>query len=212
VRDEEDDDEVRGGPGWFATLLGAALLLAAGFAVGVVVGAVREEPAMLLQYVTGKSQTLPAPAALPSLAAVTRPAAPAPPMPAPPAEAEAAALEPRSSAVAPSAPPPPARANQALIVPGSPSAQPAAAASAQPGRIRFAVQVGAFAQSSEAEKLEAQLKRKGLPAYIQPATGERDSRWRVRIGPLVSRDEADRVAAKLKTQDKLPVWVLEESS
>ena len=50
MRNDEDEETVVGGPGWVATLFGAALLLAAGFAVGLVVGAVREEPAMVLQY------------------------------------------------------------------------------------------------------------------------------------------------------------------
>jgi DedD protein len=192
VRDEEDDEDVRGGPGWFATLIGAALLLAAGFAVGVVVGAVREEPAMLLHYVTGQGASLPAPApgsaaapakaSSPTLPTAPAPEAPPAPRPAPPVIAPAANVE---------------------------SAPPVAAAASTPAR--FAVQVGAFAQSEEAERLEAELERKGLPAYVQPATGARDSRWRVRVGPLRSREEADKVAARLKAQDKLPVWIMEES-
>jgi len=101
------------------------------------------------------------------------------------------------------------RPAQPVIAPATPS-EPAPQVASAP-RTRFVVQVGAFAQSLEAEKLEAQLRRKGLPAYVQPATGERDSRWRVRVGPLATRDEADKVAAKLKTQEKLPVWVFEES-
>jgi cell division septation protein DedD len=192
VRDDDDDDDVRSGPGWLVTLFGAALLLAAGFAVGLVVGAVREEPAMWLQYVTGKSATLPAPAAAP--------------LAPPPAPAAVPAREPRE--VAPSIVAPP---SQAVLAPAAPSEPLPSVGSAPAAGTRFAVQVGAFSQSSEAEKLEAQLKRKGLPAYVQPSTGAPDSRWRVRIGPLASRDEADRVATKLKTQDKLPVWVLEES-
>lgn len=196
--DEEEEEDVREGPGWLATLLGAGLLLAAGFGVGLVVGAVREEPAMLLQYVTGKSATLPAPSpvAPPSLvpAAGARPTA-APPAPEPdPVMAE----EP-----APRRAPP-------VLAPAAASPPPSVASGATVGG-RFAVQVGAFSASAEAGKLEALLVRKGLPAYVQPATGDRESRWRVRVGPLPTREEADRVAAKLKSQDKLPVWVLEES-
>ena len=214
---EEEDDDVRGGPGWFATLVGAALLLAAGFAVGVVVGAVREEPAMLLQYVTGQTASLPAPASAPSPAAPP-PSAPAPPESNPPVEA--AAPPARQAAAAPPArapeAAPPARspaavppAPQAVIAPARPGAPPVASSS--PAGARFAVQVGAFAQSGEAERLEAELRSKGLPVYVQPATGARESRWRVRVGPLASRAEADKVAARLKAQDKLPVWILEES-
>ena len=87
MRDDEEDD-VRGGPGWFATLIGATLLLAAGFAVGLVVGAVREEPAMLLQYVTGQTSNLPAPASPPPAGAPAGPQA-APSAAPPPVEAAA---------------------------------------------------------------------------------------------------------------------------
>ncbi len=215
MRDEEDDD-VRGGPGWFAALLGAGILVLAGFAVGVVVGAVREEPAMLLQYVTGRTADLPAPrpgvdavAPVPVRAAPAEPAAPEEEEPfadaPPPVEAAApAAIAPSQAAdgeAPPSRPAPP-------VVATGPREVAAVAPSAG---LRFAVQVGAFSQSSEAERLEAQLKRKGLPVYVQPSTGDRDSRWRVRVGPLPTRAEADRVAARLKSQDKLPVWILEDS-
>lgn len=190
---DEDDDDTRGGPGWFATLIGAALLLAAGFAVGVVVGAVREEPAMLLQYVTGQTASLPAPASAPVAPPPASMPPPAPARPTPPVES---AAEP---------PPQPVIA----AAPVRDAAPPVAAA--PPAAVRFAVQVGAFSQSSEAERLEADLRRKGLPVYVQPATGAQESRWRVRVGPLPTRAEADRVAARLKSQDKLPVWILEES-
>lgn len=201
MRDDEED-EVRSGPGWVVTLFGATLLLAAGFAVGLVVGAVREEPAMLLRYVSGRGSTLQAPPAV-----EPAPAPASPPRAEAPAET-ARAVAPSSSKLqtAPAPRPPPA-----VIAPGTASERPPPVSSAPAARPRFAVQVGAFADSSEAEKLQAQLKRKGLPVYLEPATGARDSRWRVRIGPLASRDEADRVAAKLKAQEKLPVWVLEES-
>jgi DedD protein len=205
--DEEEDDDFRSGPGWFATLFGAMLLLAAGFAVGVVVGAVREEPAMLLRYVTGKSAAMPAPAA-------SQPATPSLPVPAsapPPAAAPPPQPPSVTSAAEEAAPAAPERVPQPVIAASPPADGRASAATASSSAARYAVQVGAFAQSSEAEKLEAQLKRKGLPAYVQPATGARDSRWRVRIGPLASREEADRVASRLRTQEKLPVWVLEDS-
>ena len=214
MRDEEDDD-VRGGPGWFAALLGAGILVLAGFAVGVVVGAVREEPAMLLQYVTGRTADLPAPrpgvdavAPAPVRAAPAEPAAPEEEEPfaeaPPPVEAAAPAASPRVEAAAPAASPRPA---PPVVATG-----PREVAAVEPSAgSRFAVQVGAFSQSSEAERLEAQLKRKGLPVYVQPSTGDRESRWRVRVGPLPSRAEADRVAARLKSQDKLPVWILEDS-
>jgi DedD protein len=70
--------------------------------------------------------------------------------------------------------------------------------------------VGAFAESAPAEKLAERLRRKGLPVFVTPGAGQRDSRWRVRVGPLASRAEAERVAARLKSEDRLPTWVIEE--
>lgn len=194
---EDGPEEGRGG-GWLATVVGAGILLAAGFALGVVVGAVREEPALLLQYVRGEGDRVPAPAAGP---VPTAPPGEEPP-PAPAARPEGA-----------SGPPAPA--------PGPVAAGPAAPMIAPPGPgsgaetgplapARFAIQVGAFADSVQAEQLEERLRDKGLPVYLQPTTGAADARWRVRVGPVESRAEADRLASRLKSQDGLPVWVLEE--
>lgn len=194
MRDEEEDDDVRGGVGWFATLLGAGLLLAAGFAVGVVVGSVREEPGILLRYVAGRSEDLPAPRPAPDAPVVA-------PVPSPPETAPA-----KPSSIPEAAPV--QRPTAPLVAQASRAAPPQVATA--PG-MRFAVQVGAFAQWSEAEKLEARLRRKNLPAYVLPATGASESRWRVRVGPLETRDDADRMATRLKAQENLPVWVLEET-
>jgi DedD protein len=75
---------------------------------------------------------------------------------------------------------------------------------------QLAVQVGAFAESGAAERLAEVLRRKGFPVYVTPGTGEAGSRWRVRVGPLGSREEAERTAARLKLDEKLPTWVVDE--
>ena len=73
------------------------------------------------------------------------------------------------------------------------------------------MQVGAFAESSAAEELASSLRSSGLPVYVSPsAAAAGDQRWRVRVGPLATREEADRIAARLKTKEKLPTWVLTE--
>ena len=75
MRAEVEEEEFRGGPGWLATFVGAGILLAAGFALGLVVGAVREEPAIVLRYVTGQGAQVPAPAAVPAAAPAPQDAA-----------------------------------------------------------------------------------------------------------------------------------------
>jgi len=76
--------------------------------------------------------------------------------------------------------------------------------------VEFAVQVGAFGDAASAEKLAATLRRKGFPAFVSPSTGDAGARWRVRVGPLATRPEADRTAARLKAEERLPTWVVEE--
>jgi DedD protein len=86
---------------------------------------------------------------------------------------------------------------------------PIAAIEAEP-TARLAVQVGAFGDAASAEKLAGTLRRKGFPAFVSPSTGDSGARWRVRVGPMTSRDDADRAAARLKTEERLPTWVIEE--
>jgi DedD protein len=75
---------------------------------------------------------------------------------------------------------------------------------------RLAVQVGAFGDAASAQKLSDSLRTQGFRAFVSPSTGEAGQRWRVRVGPMASREEADRVAAKLKSEARLPTWVVED--
>ena len=203
---EEGD---RSGPGWLVTLLGGLVLVILGFGLGLVVGAAREEPELVLRHLAGESKEVPAPAASPA--------------PTPPADSSPAGEPPPSAAPAPArpmgepAPTPPspdqghesARA-PALARPAAPSPPPPVSSPPPAPGQRFSVQVGSFSESAEAEKLADHLRRKGMHVFVVPATGPRDSRWRVRVGPIESRAEANRVAERLKTSDKLPTWVLAE--
>jgi DedD protein len=63
---------------------------------------------------------------------------------------------------------------------------------------RFVVQVGAFADASAARETRQKVEKLGLKTYTQVAETTAGNRIRVRVGPFASRDEADRVLAKLK--------------
>jgi len=207
VSEERD----RTGPGWLVTLLGGLVLVILGFGLGLVVGAAREEPELVLRHFSGESKEVPAPAASP---APTPPAASSPSGEPPPQAAPAPARPMKEPGPAP--PPADARRESART-PRAESARPAAppvpppvsSPPPAPGQ-RFSVQVGAFSESADAEKLADHLRRKGMHVVVVPATGPRDSRWRVRVGPIESRAEANRLAEQLKTSDKLPTWVLAE--
>ena len=66
-------------------------------------------------------------------------------------------------------------------------------------RAAWAVQLGSFANRTNAENLSRQLKGQGFPVYVLPGGSGTSVRYRVRVGPLPNRDVADRTAAKLKS-------------
>ena len=72
----------------------------------------------------------------------------------------------------------------------------------------FAVQVGAFSSSEAARSKKARLERDGYPSFVVAAAASRDQRWRVRVGPFPTRDQADRTAGRLERREGLSTWVV----
>jgi DedD protein len=175
------------------SLLGLALVAIPGFALGLLAGVLWEAPGLILGDLAGESEEVAWGPQTPegdtggeAAEGVTS---------APAAEGQAA---PDVAAAPPAAPRPLPSAERGL----APAAKPAG---------KLAVQVGAFAESRAAEQLAESLRRSGLPVYVSPsAAGPGEQRWRVRVGPIASREEADRIAARLKSKEKLPTWVLAE--
>ncbi|MBM4384689.1 MAG: SPOR domain-containing protein [Deltaproteobacteria bacterium] len=85
------------------------------------------------------------------------------------------------------------------------------AVSAPPPSGGFAVQVGAFATQGAAYDLAAELKQLGHPAYVADQGGN-GARFKVRVGPISTRADADTLADKLKREQRLPTWVLARES
>ncbi len=95
--------------------------------------------------------------------------------------------------------------------PPTPDADRSVAEEARPGRgSRFAVQVGAFTDSAAAERLAESLRGKGFRVTVSGSGEDGGTRWRVRVGPMETREAAERSAARLKTEEMLPTWVLDE--
>ena len=251
------EERERGAASWLVPLVGAAMLFLLGFGVGVVVGAARQEPALVLRHLSGDGEPVELPAggegagpAAPSAppvesrapgSAEARPAAapaaegaagradpavavgpppgPRPLVPAAAAKEGAARVPAAAPALAGAKAPPSGAAGATEPVAGpeaaSPAPAPPAVAAAPPAGAaaagRYSIQVGAFADSAQAKALAKKLEKKGLPVVVSAGTGARDSRWRVRVGPLASRAEADKVARRLGSQEKLPTWILDES-
>lgn len=174
------------GKGLLSTLVAAALVVSGGFAVGLIAGIVLEEPGLMLDYWTGRTARITeADVAAPSEPKGTPVAADGQTGSSPPREA-------------------PARATN------SSGARALDVATAPPNS-GFAVQVGAFSDAAAARRLAGELRAAGLPVYVVPASAAADARWRVRVGPVSTRREAERLAVRLKRREKLPTWVLSES-
>jgi DedD protein len=75
------------------------------------------------------------------------------------------------------------------------------------GGERFVVQVGAFAEAGSAQTTRMKLERAGLTTYTNVAQTSSGKLIRVRVGPFVSRAEADKAAAKVKALG-LPARIL----
>ncbi len=63
---------------------------------------------------------------------------------------------------------------------------------------RFVVQAGTFSEDGKLRETRSKLEKAGITTYTQVIEGKEGRRVRVRVGPFTSRDEADKVARKIK--------------
>jgi DedD protein len=100
--------------------------------------------------------------------------------------------------------PPPAQAPKPAVKPHSRVIE---TATAQDDALRYTVQVGAFREQPVAERLIADLNRKGHTAYLMTAPVEDGMTYRVRVGKFATKEEADQVAKQLAAQEGLHPFV-----
>jgi cell division septation protein DedD len=193
-------------PRLWTVALGLIALAVLGFGMGMVAGALWEEPSLVASFLAGDTEEVVwgSERALPSVAAGT----------ADPSESgssqAAAPAAPKATAPPPDLAPPKATAPPPDLAPPKATAPPPDLAPQPTGTPSFAVQVGAFADGDAAERLAESLRAKGYAVTVAAGTGAGAPRWRVRVGPLASREEADAAAARLKREERLPTWVLNE--
>jgi len=72
---------------------------------------------------------------------------------------------------------------------------------------RFVVQVGAYGEAASAREMRQRVDKLGLKSYSQVADVDGNKRVRVRVGPFNSREDAEKVAGKLKAAG-LPAAIL----
>ena len=63
---------------------------------------------------------------------------------------------------------------------------------------RFVVQIGAFAEDAKVKEVRLKLEKAGFKTYTNIANTKDGPRTRVRVGPFVSKDEAEKMANKIK--------------
>lgn len=113
------------------------------------------------------------------------PPEPARPAPAAPAPAASAPAKPAAAAATAASPAP---------VPQAPAPKPAAASTG------FAVQVGAFGNAEEAARLRDRLRAAGFTAFTENVSSDKGALTRVRVGPVLTRAEADRLRSQVSAK------------
>jgi cell division septation protein DedD len=72
------------------------------------------------------------------------------------------------------------------------------------GLERFAVQLGSFAGSDNADRMQTRLRDAGYPAFVERVDREQGTRYLVKVGPLLSRNDAtstrDRIERELSVK------------
>ena len=72
-----------------------------------------------------------------------------------------------------------------------PTPKPAAA------NVGFAVQLGAFSNAEEATRLRDRARSAGFSAFVESVRTDKGTLSRVRVGPVASRADADRLKAQV---------------
>ncbi|HKK50496.1 MAG TPA: SPOR domain-containing protein [Myxococcota bacterium] len=224
-------------PGGIVRAAGRLLLLiGVGFGAGLVIGILSEEPTLLAGHLRGEGESvrLGAPGerrgddgvgSPESMAGRLPPAAGTQPVEVGEPDPARAPLEPRPRPLGREAEPRPSATASLPVVAAagplderSPSAEGdddpgdrarASARATAPSNARgtWAIQVGAFSDRSAALRLTRELREKGYPVELIPASDE-GKRWRVRVQPVEGKEPAQGLAERLKREERLPTWVV----
>lgn len=139
--------------------------------------------------IEGLSATPSTPSPTPVRAAVNQPTS-TPPAPRPTATAPPSTPRPQQTRATPRPTPPPTPRAQ------SPGPTPLT---------RLTIQVGAFRERAAAQSIVRRLKEKGYSAYMAPVT---EGLYNVRVGSFTNREDAERIANQLETQEKFKPFIV----
>lgn len=112
--------------------------------------------------------------------------------------------EPATPVATAKAPAPASPAPVAARTPAPEAAKPTAPVAQAPqvaaADVGFAVQVGAFSKAGDADALRDRIRAAGFKALTESVQTDQGTLTRVKAGPVISRAEADRLKAQLKSQ------------
>jgi DedD protein len=83
------------------------------------------------------------------------------------------------------------------ILEGKPDGKAEKAKAAEIKPNKFIVQVAALASQGKVNELQGKLKSAGIKSYTQKVATQTGERIRIRVGPFASKEEADKMRAKL---------------
>jgi cell division septation protein DedD len=101
-----------------------------------------------------------------------------------------------TKATAPSPPPspPPSSKPATVVAPPAASPKPAAAGTG------FAVQLAAFGSAADATALRDRARAAGFSAFTEAVATDKGTLTRVRVGPVATRAEAERLQAQVQAK------------
>ena len=87
---------------------------------------------------------------------------------------------------------------QAPVTPEAAKVEPKADTNSKDTGARFVVQAGTFSDEAKLREVRSKLEKAGVTTYTQVIEGKEGRRVRVRVGPFTKRDDADKMANKIK--------------
>ena len=76
------------------------------------------------------------------------------------------------------------------------------------GVVAWSVQLGSFSNSENAKRLIEKLRGEGFPAYLERRMEQDGAVFKVRVGPEIRREDAERLRARLEDQFALKGMLL----
>ena len=120
----------------------------------------------------------------------------------PPDRSESEPQEPPEEAASPATPESSAPTRTEVAVSATPDSTRTASRPPTAGETGWAVQLGSFSNAENAERLAAELRKRGYKAFVSRFESVGQPRSRVRVGPEQERARAEQLAERLRREGR----------